>query len=101
MVKFQLWALLFSLPFLLKEGILVSSHWFVHAIFIEYIPFIVLLLALFTISGGIMIRGNFVGSPKLNLIFLITGTVLASWMGTTGAACCLLGLLLGQIYGEK
>lgn len=84
------WALLFSLPFLLKEGLLVSSHWFVHAIFIEYIPFIVLLLALFTISGGIMIRGNFVGSPKLNLIFLITGTVLASWMGTTGAAMLLI-----------
>ena len=84
------WALLFSLPFLFYEGILISSHWFVHAIFIEYIPFIVLLLALFTISGGIMIRGNFVGSPKLNLFFLITGTALASWMGTTGAAMLLI-----------
>ena len=84
------WALLFSLPFLFNEGILISSHWFVHAIFIEYIPFIVLLLALFTISGGIMIRGNFVGNPKLNLFFLVTGTALASWMGTTGAAMLLI-----------
>ena len=84
------WALLFGLPFFIKEGVAVSTHWFLHAIFVEYIPFIVLLLALFTISGGIVLRGNFVGTPKLNLFFLISGTVLASWMGTTGAAMLLI-----------
>jgi len=84
------WALLFGLPFFLTEEISISSHWFIHAIFVEYMPFIVLLFALFTISGGIVLRGNFIGSPKLNLFFLVSGTILASWMGTTGAAMLLI-----------
>ena len=84
------WALLFAIPFLIKEGFSNSSYYFAHAIFLEYIPFIVLLFALFTISGGIVIRGNFVGTPFLNLLFLLIGTLLASWIGTTGAAMLLI-----------
>tara|TARA_B110000014_G_scaffold263054_1_gene258662 strand:- start:1001 stop:2302 length:1302 start_codon:yes stop_codon:yes gene_type:complete len=88
------WALLFSLPFIFKFGLFKSSYYFTHAIFLEYIPFIVLLFALFTISGGIVLRGNFVGTPKLNLFFLLVGTLLASWMGTTGAAMLLIRPLI-------
>ena len=88
------WAFLFGLPFLIKEGFSNSSYYFAHAIFLEYIPFIVLLFALFTISGGIVIRGNFVGTPSLNLLFLLIGTLLASWMGTTGAAMLLIRPLI-------
>jgi len=65
-----------------------------HAMLEEYIPFILLLFALFTISGGIVIRGNFVGTPGLNLLFLFIGTILASWMGTTGAAMLLIRPLI-------
>ncbi len=56
----------------------------------EFIPFIVLLLALFTVSGGILISGNLNGSPILNLCILIIGTMLASIMGTTGASMLLI-----------
>ena len=88
------WALLFSIPFMMNTGISYSMYYFTHAIFLEYIPFIVLLLALFTISGGILIKGDFVGTPKFNLILLFIGTSLASWMGTTGAAMLLIRPLI-------
>ena len=51
-------------------------------------------MALFTISGGILIKGDFVGTPKFNLILLLIGTSLASWMGTTGAAMLLIRPLI-------
>jgi Na+/H+ antiporter NhaD/arsenite permease-like protein len=89
------WALLFGVPFLiLSKDISVPAYYFSHAIFLEYIPFIILLFALFTISGGIVLRGNFVGTPRLNLLFLLVGTLLASWMGTTGAAMLLIRPLI-------
>ena len=60
----------------------------------EFIPFIMLLLALFTISGGILITGNLTGSPKLNTYILVIGTCLASIMGTTGASMLLIRPLI-------
>ncbi len=83
------WALLFGIPFYLFFGHQ-TLYYFFHAILLEYIPFIVLLFALFTISGGIVLRGNFIGTPKLNLSLLLIGTLLASWMGTTGSAMLLI-----------
>jgi Na+/H+ antiporter NhaD/arsenite permease-like protein len=53
---------------------------------LDYVPFIILLLGLFTIAGGIRIKGSMRGSPVVNTLLLLIGTVLASWMGTTGAA---------------
>ena len=88
------WALLFSVPFIINAGLTQSMHYFAHAFFLEYIPFIILLFALFTISGGILVNGNFVGTPKFNFILLLIGTSLASWMGTTGAAMLLIRPLI-------
>ncbi len=87
------WALLFAFPFFISFGYGTLYH-FTHALLLEYVPFIVLLFALFTISGGIVLRGNFVGTPGLNLVFLFVGTLLASWMGTTGAAMLLIRPLI-------
>jgi hypothetical protein len=53
---------------------------------LEYIPFILLLLALFTVAGGIVIRGNIHGAPVANTVLLLIGMVLASFIGTTGAS---------------
>jgi Na+/H+ antiporter NhaD/arsenite permease-like protein len=61
---------------------------------LEYIPFILLLFALFTVSGGICLTGDLVGTPVVNTAILALGTVLASWMGTTGAAMLLIRPLL-------
>ena len=61
-----------------------------HTMLLEYISFIILLFALFTISGGIVVEGNLHGSPWLNTRLLALGAVLASVMGTTGAAMLLI-----------
>jgi Na+/H+ antiporter NhaD/arsenite permease-like protein len=88
------WAFIFGIPFCFSYGLDIALHYFAHAMILEYIPFIILLFALFTISGGIVLRGNFIGTPKLNLLFLFIGTILASWMGTTGAAMLLIRPLI-------
>ena len=65
-----------------------------HAMILEYIPFILLLLALFTVAGGIVLRGNLHGSPAVNTGLLAIGTALASFTGTTGAAMVMIRPLL-------
>lgn len=56
----------------------------------EYFSFITLLGALYVISGGIVLRGDLVGRPRTNLLFLTTGAVLANFIGTTGASMILI-----------
>ena len=65
-----------------------------NAILGEYIPFIVLLFSLYTISGGIRIEGDLPAHPKTNAIFIAVGGLLASFIGTTGAAMLLIRPLL-------
>ncbi|MEX3947054.1 sodium:proton antiporter [Paraburkholderia sp. EG287B] len=88
------WALAFLLPFAATHGVGVTYPLFVHAVVDEYLPFIVLLGALYTIAGGICVYGNLHGSPRMNTAILALGTVLASVMGTTGAAMLLIRPLL-------
>lgn len=80
------WSLAFLLPFALVFGADTAGVAFVHALLGEYIPFVLLLTALFAVAGGIFIRGNLHGSPALNTAVLAIGAVLASFMGTTGAS---------------
>ena len=80
------WTLSFFLPLIYQYGFNTGMSIFVDALFSEFIPFILLLLVLFAASGGINISGNLVASPKFNVGILALGTVLASVMGTTGAA---------------
>ena len=56
----------------------------------DYVPFLILLGALFTITGGIHLSGDIAAKPKVNTLFLGIGAVLASLMGTTGAAMLLI-----------
>ncbi|WP_298436792.1 sodium:proton antiporter, partial [Ottowia sp.] len=88
------WALAFLVPFAATFGPSAAAHGLVHALLAEYIPFILLLTALFTVSGGIYIRGNLHGSPVLNTGILAVGSVLASFMGTTGASMLLIRPLI-------
>src|SRR5206468_3479316 len=60
----------------------------------EFVPFIVLLFSLYTISGGIRIACNLEARPTTNAIFMVIGAVLASIIGTTGAAMLLIRPLL-------
>lgn len=87
------WALVFAIPFLIvyeNEAV----YEILHIYFIDYIPFIMLLWALFTISGGIMVKGTLRGTPIVNTIMLLIGTIIASWVGTTGASMLLIRPLL-------
>ena len=88
------WTLLFIIPALIWLGLNSISHTIAHTLIAEYIPFVVLISSLFIISGGIFIKGNLHGSPKLNTLLLAIGTLLASFMGTTGAAMLMIRPLL-------
>lgn len=88
------WALAFVLPFAAVFGPGMAGASLVHALLAEYLPFVILLTALFTVAGGVYIRGNLHGSPLLNTSILGIGAVLASFMGTTGASMLLIRPLI-------
>ncbi|HRG45144.1 MAG TPA: sodium:proton antiporter [Leptospiraceae bacterium] len=78
-------------------GILTANGWFgkiYHTLVFEYVPFIILLGSLFYISGGIVLKGDIKATPVNNLLFLLTGSFLASIIGTTGASMLLIRPLL-------
>ena len=92
--KFSLaWIAIFSIPFLIAYK---GDGWYeiVHIVLLDYVPFIILLAALFTCAGGICLKGSLRGSPVVNTILIAIGTALASWMGTTGAAMLLIRPIL-------
>ena len=95
------WASILIIPFLIKEGVSVTLYELLHVGLLEYIPFIILLLALFTISGGVRLTGTLVGTPIVNLLIILIGTLLASWMGTTGAAMLLIRPLINANKHRK
>jgi Na+/H+ antiporter NhaD/arsenite permease-like protein len=83
------WAAGLGIPFLwVFRGDAVYE--ILHIILVDYVPFIILLWSLYTVSGGILLRGSLRGTPVVNTTILIIGAVLASWMGTTGAAMLLI-----------
>ena len=88
------WSLAFLVPFAAVFGPGTAGATLLHAAVAEYIPFIVLLTALYTVAGGIHIRGNLRGSPLLNTGLLAIGAVLASVMGTTGASMLMIRPLI-------
>lgn len=80
------WALAFLLPCAAIFGIGIAASGAAHAFIAEYLPFIILIAALFVVTGGICVKGNLLGTPALNTGLLALGTLLASVMGTTGAS---------------
>lgn len=88
------WAAAFLVPFALTFGWELALYELVHVAALEYIPFIVLLTALFTVAGGVRLAGSLVGTPAANTTILAVGTVLASLMGTTGASMLLIRPLI-------
>jgi Na+/H+ antiporter NhaD/arsenite permease-like protein len=88
------WAVAFLAPFALQFGPQLTVIETLHTALLEYIPFIILLFALFTVTGGLRLRTSGQGTPNFNTGILALGTALASWMGTTGAAMLLIRPLL-------
>ncbi|BBK37904.1 sodium:proton antiporter [Allostella sp. ATCC 35155] len=88
------WAVAFIVPAVIIFGLPVAAYELLHTLLLEYVPFIVLLWALFTVAGGIRLVGDLRSSPATNTAMLAIGTVLASWMGTTGAAMLMIRPLI-------
>lgn len=70
------------------------GHAVLHQVAFDYIPFIMLLLTLFVVTGGIHLKGDLTATPGINGSILAMGYFLASLMGTTGAAMLLIRFLL-------
>lgn len=70
------------------------GHDLEHQLLFDYVPFIILLGSLFVVTGGIHIGGNIAAKPIVNTTILTIGYLLASIMGTTGAAMLLIRLLI-------
>ena len=88
------WAALAIVPLALAYGFSATTYAVLHTMLLEYLSFIVLLFALFTISGGILVSGNLRGTPLVNSGLLLIGALMASVVGTTGASMILIRPLL-------
>ncbi len=89
-----LWAALVVVPLAIAFGIPLASEAVLHTLLTEYMSFIILLFALYTISGGILLAGNIHGTPQVNAMLLLIGAILASVIGTTGASMILIRPIL-------
>ncbi len=95
------WAVLFLIPFVASYGFAIAAYEFLHVMLLEYVPFIVLLLALYTISGGVFLKGDIRGTPWTNTGILAGGTAIASIVGTTGASVLLIRPILRANHGRS
>jgi Na+/H+ antiporter NhaD/arsenite permease-like protein len=89
-----LWSVLTLAPLAAVYGTPAALAAFVHAVFAEYLSFILLLFALYVVAGGILVTGELRGTPLVNAAMLAFGTLIASVVGTTGAAMILIRPLL-------
>lgn len=88
------WSTLAIAPLAALHGTPTALAALVHEMLTEYLSFIVLLFALYVVGGGILVTGNLRGTPLVNTVILGFGTLIASVIGTTGAAMILIRPLL-------
>ena len=89
-VAVAFWSLLFLIPFGVAYGFGTAWDHLLEIVLGDYLSFIVLLFGLFCVSGNICVKGSLAGTPKVNACILLIGTLLASWVGTTGASMLLI-----------
>ena len=88
------WAALFLVPFAYRHGLALAAAEVAATLLHEYLPFVILLLALFVVAGGVRLTGRLSGRPASNTALLAFGTLLASFAGTTGASVLLIRPLI-------
>jgi Na+/H+ antiporter NhaD/arsenite permease-like protein len=89
-----IWSTFTIAPLAALYGTPVAAAAFVHTILAEFLSFIVLLFTLYVVAGGILMTGNLRGTPLVNAAILSLGTLVASVVGTTGAAMILVRPLI-------
>ena len=80
------WSLAFIVPFVIGFGAHHTAEVVLECLINDYLTFIVLLFGLFCVAGNITLEGDLAGSPRINVGLLLFGTLLSSWVGTTGAS---------------
>src|SRR5499433_1954825 len=88
------WSVLTLAPLAAIYGTPAALAAFVHTVLAEYLSFMLLLFALYVVAGGILVTGELRGTPLVNAIILAFGTLIASVVGTTGAAMILIRPLI-------
>lgn len=94
------WAGLTLLGLIAAAGPRAAMAGLVHSLALDYVPFILMLFALYTAAGGIAIEGKLKGTPLVNTAVLAIGTLLSSLLGTTGASMILIRPLLRANRGR-
>jgi Na+/H+ antiporter NhaD/arsenite permease-like protein len=95
------WAALALIPIVIVYGLIAAAETLTHALLGEFLSFIVVLFALYTVAGGIVISGSLRGSPLVNAAILAFGTAIASIVGTTGAAMILIRPIIRANQGRQ
>jgi Na+/H+ antiporter NhaD/arsenite permease-like protein len=88
------WAVLTIAPLAVLRGAPTALSTVLYVMLSDYVSFILLLFALYTVAGGILIAGSIRTSPWTNLGIVALGTIIASVVGTTGAALILIRPLI-------
>ena len=88
------WAAAVAIPATIVFGPGATLGALSHILLLDYVPFIILLTTLFTVAGGVRLHGRLGGTPASNTAMLAFGTVIAGWMGTTGASMLLIRPLI-------
>jgi Na+/H+ antiporter NhaD/arsenite permease-like protein len=88
------WSAVFLVPFAIGFSPGEAVFELLEIVLLDYLPFIVLLWGLFAVAGGIALKGSLAGTPKVNVALLLIGTLLASWVGTTGASMLMIRPLI-------
>lgn len=94
------WAAVLLVPFALVHGIGIAWYEAMHMMVLDYVPFITMILALYTTAGGVMLSGTLQGRPAVNTAILGAGTLVASITGTTGASMLFIRPLLRANAGR-
>jgi Na+/H+ antiporter NhaD/arsenite permease-like protein len=95
------WSLALIVPVAVVAGFWTATTEILHTFLLDYLPFIILLFALFVVAGGIRIGGNLVGTPASNTAILAFGTLSASFLGTTGASMMLIRPIIRANQGRR
>jgi Na+/H+ antiporter NhaD/arsenite permease-like protein len=96
-----LWALSVLVPIVLIYSFETALYTVIHTYLLEYIPFIILVGSLYTIAGGIRIQLAHPPAPWFNTTLMLIGTLIASIVGTAGAAMLLIRPLLNINQNRK
>ncbi len=95
------WAVLTVVPLVLLRGASVALSTVLYVLLSDYVSFILLLFALYTVAGGILLTGSIRPSPWANLGIVTLGTLIASLVGTTGASLILVRPLIRANQGRR